>query len=301
MPPWVLDAPGLRPPLPTRLSPGAGLESLLREAVKTRLEGSRPVTDPDAVKRAQNALRLGSKEAPFAVMYLREVGVEPAFRFSAANALRELLRAELEVDDHTGAVDPRVAGAMWELRSGAQRRGGARGGAPAARGDAALRGAARGGLHPGEQLGRGGGVARVGAGPGGDGGRRRPAGARRGVLRLCRRCRRRRDCAGWRTWRSRRRTWSSCRGCRRARSRPGCPGRSSASATTRRCSRCRPSPRRRSPSGWRSSAQTELGVPAGTVPEDSEGDLVRPPSVLGVREGEAAGPVAGGVRRRPAA
>ena len=95
-PPWVLDAPGLRPPLPTRLPPGAGLESLLREAVKTRLEGSRPVTDPDAVKRAQNALRLGSKEAPFAVMYLREVGVEPAFRFSAANALRELLRAELD-------------------------------------------------------------------------------------------------------------------------------------------------------------------------------------------------------------
>ena len=50
------------------------------------------------------------------MMYLREVGVEPAFRFSAANALRELLRAELEVDDLTGAVDPRVAGAMWELR-----------------------------------------------------------------------------------------------------------------------------------------------------------------------------------------
>ena len=49
-------------------------------------------------------------------MYLREVGVEPAFRFSAANGLRELLRAELEVDDLTGAVDPRVAGAMWELR-----------------------------------------------------------------------------------------------------------------------------------------------------------------------------------------
>jgi len=116
VPPWVLDAPGLRPPLPTRLPPGAGLESLLREAVKQRLEGSRPVTDPDAVMRAQTALRLGSKEAPYAVMYLREVGVEPAFRFSAANTLRELLRAELEVDDHTGAVDPRVAGAMWELR-----------------------------------------------------------------------------------------------------------------------------------------------------------------------------------------
>ena len=115
-PAWVLDAPGLRPPLPSRLPAGAGLESLLREAVKQRLEGSRPVTDPDAVKRAQNALRLGSKESPFAVMYLREVGVEPAFRFSAATALRDLLRAELEVDDLTGAVDPRVAGAIWELR-----------------------------------------------------------------------------------------------------------------------------------------------------------------------------------------
>jgi Pentapeptide repeats (8 copies) len=116
IPPWVLDVPGLRPPLPLRLPPGPGLESLLRDAVKQRLEGSRPVTDPDAVKRAQNALRLGSKEAPFAVMYLREVGVEPAFRFSAANTLREQLKAELEVDDLTGAVDPRVVGALWELR-----------------------------------------------------------------------------------------------------------------------------------------------------------------------------------------
>jgi hypothetical protein len=116
IPAWVLDVPGLRPPLPLRLPPGPGLESLLRDAVKQRLEGSRPVMDPDAVKRAQNALRLGSKEAPFAVMYLREVGVEPAFRFSSANALRQLLKAELEVDDLTGAVDPRVVGAMWELR-----------------------------------------------------------------------------------------------------------------------------------------------------------------------------------------
>ena len=46
---------------------------------------------------------------------MRKSGIA-AFRFSAANALRELLRAELEVDDLTGAVDPRVAGAMWELR-----------------------------------------------------------------------------------------------------------------------------------------------------------------------------------------
>jgi len=114
--PWVLDTPGLRPPLPTRLVPGTGLESLLREAVKTRLEGSRPITDPDGVTRAQAALRMGSKDAAFGVMYLREVGVEPLFRFSASSVLKGALRTDLEVDDLTGPVDPRVAGALWELR-----------------------------------------------------------------------------------------------------------------------------------------------------------------------------------------
>lgn len=114
--PWVLDTPGLRPPLPTRLLPGTGLEALLREAVKTRLEGSRPITDPDGVTRAQAALRLGSKDAAFGVMYLREVGVEPLFRFSASAVLKGALKADLEADDLTGPVDPRVAGALWELR-----------------------------------------------------------------------------------------------------------------------------------------------------------------------------------------
>jgi hypothetical protein len=233
-PPWVLDAPGLRPPLPTRLPPGAGLESLLREAVKQRLEGSRPVTDPDAVKRAQTALRLGSKEAPFAVMYLREVGVEPAFRFSAANALRELLRAELEVDDHTGAVDPRVAGAMWELRlahDAEEALGRCAGGSR--RRSSSSRSSRRGsprrttGTRPWSRTSRrwiwcrwrSETIDRRSA---------RPSPPMPG-------CRRRRDCAGWRTWRRRRRTWSSCRDCRRGRSRPGCQGRSSASVTTRRC------------------------------------------------------------------
>ncbi|MBI3180585.1 MAG: pentapeptide repeat-containing protein [Myxococcales bacterium] len=114
-PAWVLDAPGLRPLLPPRLA-GAGLESLFREAVKARLEGRRAVADPGTVERAQKALRLGSKDAPIAAMYLKEVGAEPQFRFSAARALKDALRAELEVDDLTGPVDPRIAGALLELR-----------------------------------------------------------------------------------------------------------------------------------------------------------------------------------------
>ncbi len=115
-PSWVLDVPGLRPPLPPRVPSGSGLEALLRDAVHTRLEGRRPLTDPQAVERAQTALRLANKEAAVAAMYLREVGVEPHFRFSAESALKKQLRGEIEVDDATAAIDPRVAGALLELR-----------------------------------------------------------------------------------------------------------------------------------------------------------------------------------------
>ena len=113
---WVLDVPGLRPLLPSRLPPGSSLETLYREAVKTKLENKKPAADPGAVERAQRALRMGGKDSNIAAMYLREVGVMPGFRFSAAKGLKDALRQELEVDDITGPVDPRTAGALLELR-----------------------------------------------------------------------------------------------------------------------------------------------------------------------------------------
>ncbi|NVI99823.1 pentapeptide repeat-containing protein [Myxococcus sp. AM009] len=113
---WVLDVPGLRPLLPQRLPPGSSLETLYREAVKTRLENKKPAADPAVVDRAQKALRMGAKDAPVAAMYLREVGVLPLFRFSAAQVLKGALREEVEVDDLTGAIDPRTTGALLELR-----------------------------------------------------------------------------------------------------------------------------------------------------------------------------------------
>ncbi|ATB28160.1 pentapeptide repeat-containing protein [Melittangium boletus] len=113
---WVLDVPGLRPLIPTRLPPGSALETLYREAVKTRMENKKPLADTGAVERAQRSLRMGSKDANIAAMYLREVGVVPSFRFSAAKALKESLREELAVDDLTGTVDPRTTGAILELR-----------------------------------------------------------------------------------------------------------------------------------------------------------------------------------------
>lgn len=113
---WVLDVPSLRPLIPQRLPPGSALETLYREAVKSRLENKKPLADPSVVERAQKALRLGSKDAAAAAMYLREVGEPPLFRFSAAKGLKEALRAEVEVDDLTGSLDPRTTGALLELR-----------------------------------------------------------------------------------------------------------------------------------------------------------------------------------------
>jgi len=113
---WVLDAPGLRPPLPAPSPAGASLESLYREAVRTRLENRKPLADAEVVKRAQKSLRLGARDAAHAAMYLREVSVEPEFRFSAAKALKEAMRAELEIDDLTASIDPRTAGGLLELR-----------------------------------------------------------------------------------------------------------------------------------------------------------------------------------------
>lgn len=115
-PPWVLDVPGLRPLLPSKLTPGSALESLYREAVKNRLEGRPTHPDQDAVKRSQQSLRLGSKDAAHAAMYLREVGIAPLFRFSAAKVLKEQLRAEVDVDDPTAQIDPRITGALLELK-----------------------------------------------------------------------------------------------------------------------------------------------------------------------------------------
>lgn len=115
-PTWTLDVPGLRPPLPPKLTPGTTFESLYREAVKNRLEGRPNHAEQEAVKRAQNSLRIGMKDAAHAAVYLREVGVAPAFRFSAAKVLKDALRAELDVDDPTGQIDPRTTGALLELR-----------------------------------------------------------------------------------------------------------------------------------------------------------------------------------------
>ncbi|MFL5318085.1 MAG: pentapeptide repeat-containing protein [Myxococcaceae bacterium] len=116
IPMWALDVPGLRPHLPPAAAPGSTLESALREASRQRLEGRKPSADPAMVTKAQQALRMGTKDAAFAAGYLRETATEPNFRFSAAKTLHAELKKELDVDDLTASVDPRITGALLELR-----------------------------------------------------------------------------------------------------------------------------------------------------------------------------------------
>jgi hypothetical protein len=116
-PPWVLDVPGLRPPLPVRMAPGVSIEHLYREAVKTRLEGRRPVPDMQAIEKAKDAIAKGAPETAVAVMYLREVGTDPVPSDAAIAALANDLRAAVEIEDATADVDPRITGAMLELRA----------------------------------------------------------------------------------------------------------------------------------------------------------------------------------------
>lgn len=116
IPMWVLDVPGLRPHLPPNAPPGSTLESALREASRSRLEGRKPSVDPSLVAKAQQALRMGNKDAAVAAGYLAETDTEPLFRFSSAKTLHSQLKAELDVDDLTASVDPRITRAMLALR-----------------------------------------------------------------------------------------------------------------------------------------------------------------------------------------
>jgi hypothetical protein len=119
-PPWVLDVPGLRLPLPVRMPPGTSLEHLYREAVKTRLEGRRPVPDMQAVARAKQIVAEGGAEVALAVSYLHEVDETVTASEPAVVRLNEALREAIEVEDPTADVDPRITLALSELRASAE-------------------------------------------------------------------------------------------------------------------------------------------------------------------------------------
>lgn len=118
-PVWVLDAPGLRLPPPVRMATGVSLEHLYREAVKTSLEGRRPVPDMQGVARAKELVQNGGADVAIAVMYLKAVGEEVVPSEPSVDALAELLARAVEAEDPTADVDPRITGALLELKASA--------------------------------------------------------------------------------------------------------------------------------------------------------------------------------------
>ncbi len=116
-PVWVLDVPDLRLPLPVRMTSGATLEHLFREAVKARLEGRRPVPDLPMVERSKAAVEAGGAETALAVVYLQEVGEEAASSDAGIATLTEMLERSLANEDATGDVDPRTTAALLRFRA----------------------------------------------------------------------------------------------------------------------------------------------------------------------------------------
>jgi Pentapeptide repeats (8 copies) len=116
-PVWVLDVPSLRLPLPVRMPPGSSLEALYREAVKTRLEGRRPVPDMQAVAKARGVIASGGSDVALAVMYLHEVDEAVVPTEASIDALNHALATAVEIEDATSDVDPRITGALLELKA----------------------------------------------------------------------------------------------------------------------------------------------------------------------------------------
>jgi hypothetical protein len=116
---WVLDVPGLRLPAPVRMATGSSLEHLYREAVKTSLEGRRPVPDMPGVAKAKELVAAGGADVAIAVVYLRAVGEEVIPSEPSVDALSELLARAVEAEDPTSDVDPRITGALLELKASA--------------------------------------------------------------------------------------------------------------------------------------------------------------------------------------
>lgn len=116
---WVLDVPGLRLPPPVRMATGASLEHLYREAVKTSLEGRRPVPDMQGVAKAKELVASGGADVAIAVVYLKAVGEDVIPSEPSVDALSELLARAVEAEDPTSDVDPRITGALLELKASA--------------------------------------------------------------------------------------------------------------------------------------------------------------------------------------
>ncbi|MCL2012549.1 MAG: pentapeptide repeat-containing protein [Cystobacterineae bacterium] len=116
IPLWVLDVHELGPPLPLQTFIALGPEGLLRDLAKAKLSHQKPTLTETGLQRAKNALAQNSADVACAIacaiVYLHHAGAEFSCDEAALRTLHNAFQETIELDDLTGAVDPRLVHAL---------------------------------------------------------------------------------------------------------------------------------------------------------------------------------------------
>jgi len=112
IPLWVLDVYELNPPLPSQNPTPLSPEGLLRDLAKTKLSHQKPTATEMGLQRAKTALSQNSADVACAIVYLSHLGVEFSLSETVLHSLRHAFQETINVDDLTGAVDPRLVHAL---------------------------------------------------------------------------------------------------------------------------------------------------------------------------------------------
>ena len=112
IPLWVLDVHELSPPLPSQNPVSLSTEGLLRDFAKAKLTHQKPVVTEAGLQRARTSLAQNGADVACALVYLHLAGAPFSCSEAVVDALQEAFQETIELDDLTGAVDPRLVHAL---------------------------------------------------------------------------------------------------------------------------------------------------------------------------------------------
>ena len=112
IPLWVLDVYELSPPLPSQNPTPLSPEGLLRDLAKAKLTHQKPAVTEAGLQRANAALAQNSADVACAIVYLHHVGAAFSCSETVLRSLQNAFEETIELDDLTGAVDPRLVHAL---------------------------------------------------------------------------------------------------------------------------------------------------------------------------------------------
>jgi uncharacterized protein YjbI with pentapeptide repeats len=112
IPLWVLDVHELSPPLPSQSPLALGPEGLLRDLAKAQLTKQKPAVTEACLQRAKAALTQNSADVACAMVCLHHVGAAFSCSDVVLRSLQDAFYETIDLDDLTGAVDPRLVQAL---------------------------------------------------------------------------------------------------------------------------------------------------------------------------------------------